>query len=152
MPERANLTSLTTREAIGDALYRCVLGIDSNNQSLFESACLQDERMAVVAGPAKLEGWTAVNAYFQRLFFLVTTHTISNMRIESRDAMNASMTAHAMSYHIRPEDELKPEDMSYTASSLYDLNLVKDEDGLWKIKRWQIKVLWTTGDIKVLHP
>jgi len=23
---------------------------------------------------------------------------------------------------------------------------------LWKIKKWDIRVLWTTGDIKVLHP
>lgn len=62
------------------------------------------------------------------------------------------MTAHALSYHVRPDDALKPEDTSYTASSLYFVDLVRDSnDGLWKIKKWDIKVQWTTGDIAVLH-
>jgi hypothetical protein len=147
------LTGLTPREAIVDALHRCILGIDSNNRQLFESACLKDESMTVVAGPFNIEGWAAIDDFFRKLFDLVTTHTISNVRINLKHGVEiASMTAHAISYHIRPDDALKQEDTSYTASSLYDINLVKDtNDGLWKIKKWEIKVLWTTGDRTVLH-
>jgi hypothetical protein len=67
-------------------------------------------------------------------------------------ADTASMTAHAISYHIRPDDAFKPEDTSYTASSLYNIDLIKgSNDGLWKMKKWEIKMLWTTGNIAVLH-
>jgi hypothetical protein len=147
------LTSLNPREAIADALYRCVVGIDSNNGELFESGCLKDENMTVVAGPIAIEGWTAISEYFSRIFALVTTHFISNIRIELEDgADTAFMTANALSYHVRPDDALKLEDTSYTASCLYTIDLVKDgNDGLWKIKKWELKILWTTGDRGVLH-
>jgi hypothetical protein len=152
-PARAALTALTPREAIADALHRCILGIDSNNQSLFESACLKNENMTIVAGPYNIEGWNAIKDFFQRVFVLITTHNISNVRIEVEDgAHTAFMTAHAISYHVRPEDAMKPEDTSYTASSLYEIDLVKDSgDGLWKIKKWKMNMLWTTGDKAVLH-
>ncbi|MCJ1312306.1 hypothetical protein MMC25_005980 [Agyrium rufum] len=157
MADQVTLTALNPREAVADALQRCVLGIDSNNQELFESGCLKNENMTVVLGPNTVEGWPAIKDFFQRLFTLVTTHVISNIRVELNDdggsgADTASMTAHALAYHIRPDDALKPEDTSYTASALYDIDLVKDgKDGLWKIKRWELKVLWTTGDRAVLY-
>lgn len=153
MADPVTLTALTPREAIADALHRCVLGIDSNNRDLFESGCSKNESMTVIAGPITIEGWTEISEFFQRLFILVTTHITSNIRIEVKDgADTASMTAHAVAYHVRPEDALKLEDTSYTASCLYFIDLVKDsKDGLWKIKKWEIKILWTTGDRAVLH-
>ncbi|KAJ8113276.1 hypothetical protein OPT61_g4566 [Boeremia exigua] len=139
--------NLTPREAVADALHRCVLGIDSNNHDLFESACLTNEEMTWIGNGINIEGWTAIKELFERLFVLVTTHTISNIQVELKSAQSAILNAHAMSYHVRPEDAFKPEDTSYTASSLYQLELVKDVgDGLWKIKKWEAKVLWTTGD------
>lgn len=147
------LTALNPREAVADAFHRCLLGIDSNNQELFESACLKNESMSVIAGPSTIEGWNAINAFFQRVFVLITSHITSNIRIELKDgADTASMTAHALAYHVRPEDALKPEDISYRASCLYFIDFVKDSnDGLWKIKKWEIKVQWTTGDRALLH-
>ncbi|RYO76445.1 hypothetical protein DL764_010293 [Monosporascus ibericus] len=152
MADPVTLTALTPREAVADALHRCLLGIDSNNRDLFESGCLKNESMTVVAGPITLEGWTAISEFFLKLSVLVTTHVTSNIRIELKDgADTASMTAHALAYHVRPDDALKPQDTSYTASSLYSVDLVKDSnDGLWKIKKWEIKILWTTGDRAVL--
>jgi hypothetical protein len=146
-------TALTPREAVADALHRCVLGIDTNDQDLFASACLTTGDMSVVAGPITLEGWTAIKDFFLRVFVLITTHITSNIRVELKDgADTANMTAHAMSYHVRPEGAFKNEDTSYTASSLYDIDLVRDgTDGLWKIRKWDIKVLWTTGDRAVLY-
>jgi hypothetical protein len=46
------LTSLTPREAIADALARCIHGIDTNDRDLFTSACLQTEDLSVTAGPS----------------------------------------------------------------------------------------------------
>ena len=147
-------TALTPREAVADALHRCVLGIDSNDHYLFKSACLANEEMTWIGGGFNVEGWNAIQELFERAFILVTTHIVSNIRVELKDDANsASMTAHAISYHIRPEDAFKLEDTSYTASSLYTIDLVKDaNDCLWEIKKWEAKVLWTTGDRAVLHP
>lgn len=141
------------REAIADTLHRCVLGIDSNDRNLLESACLMNEEMTFIAGPIVAEGWSAVQQLFEKVFVLVTTHITSNVRIQHQDGANtASMTAHAISYHVRPDDAFKQEDTSYTAFSLYSIDLVKDgEDGLWKIKKWEAQVLWTMGDKAVLH-
>lgn len=146
-------TTLTPREAVADALHRCVLGIDSNDHALFKSACLISDEMTWTGGGFDLEGWTAIDELFQRLFVIVTTHVISNIRVELDDGeTSASLTAHAISYHIQPQDAFKPEDTSYTASSLYRIDLVKDMgDGLWKIKKWEANVLWTTGDRAVLQ-
>ncbi|KAJ4987624.1 hypothetical protein SVAN01_06937 [Stagonosporopsis vannaccii] len=153
MATQALPTALTPREAAVDALHRCILGIDSNNWALFESACLTNEEMVWIGGGFDITGWAAIRELFQRLFTIVTTHTISNIRVQLEDGEDAAfITAHAISYHIRPEDAFTSEDTSYTASSLYSIDLVKGEaDGLWKIKKWEAKVLWTTGDRGVLH-
>ena len=153
MADMISLTSLSRREAVADALHRCVLGLDSDDRDLFESACLTNESMIFIGGGFALEGWTAINEIFERVFTLITTHVVSNIRVQLKDGQDtAFLTAHAISYHIRPDDALKQEDTSYTAGSLYSIDLVRDgNDGLWKIKRWEIKVLWTTGDKAVLH-
>lgn len=153
MTQPITLSALTQREAIADALFRCVLGIDTNDRNLFETACFKDESMLVKAGPFTIQGWSAINDFFSRVFGLITSHVISNIRIDVKDgADTAYMTAHALSYHVREEDALKPEDTSYTASSLYFIDMVRDSsDGLWKIKTWEMRVQWTTGDRAVLH-
>lgn len=153
MATPASLPGLTPREAAADAIHRCVLGIDNNDQALFETACVKDDSIAFVAGPATVQGWESFNGLMQKAFGLVTTHVISNVRVnlESEAAETASLTAHAVAYHNRPEDALKQEDTSYTAGCLYFIDVVKD-GGLWKIKRWEVKILWTTGDRTVVHP
>ena len=154
MATSTTLTALNPREAIADALHRCVLGMDNKDRELFESACVKDDSMTITAGPIQLEGWAAINDFFGILSGVTTTHITSNIRIEVEDsaANTASMTAHAIAYHVRPEDALKPEDTSYTASNLYFIDLIKDSnDGLWKIKKWVFKVLWTTGHRSVLY-
>jgi hypothetical protein len=151
MAGTATLTALTPREAVADALYRAVLGIDSNNRELFESACLKDESMTFSAGQFNLKGWSQISDLFVTLSKVVTTHITSNIRVEVKDD-TASMTASAVAYHVKEDEAFKPEDTSYTAYNLYDIDLVKDDDdGLWKIKRWEIKALWTTGHASVVY-
>jgi len=33
---------------------------------------------------------------------------------------------------------------------LYYVDVVRDTDGLWKIKTWRMKIIWTTGDVGVM--
>jgi hypothetical protein len=155
------LPNLSPREAVADTLYRLTLGLDSNNRALVESACLKTPAMTFTYGPLgnqqTVTGWDAISPMFDRVFSLVTTHTVSNVRVELEnddDATTAHMTAHVISYHVREEEAFVAADTSYTASSLYDIELVKDGDDseLWKMKTWGARILWTTGDIKVLHP
>ena len=153
MADQATLTGLSSREEVADALHRCLLGVDSNNKDLFASACLKNEEINIVAGPVNVKGWTAVQEFFNKVFDLTTTHIASNVRVELRDgAERASLTCHVVAYHVRPEEAFKPEDTSYTMSSLNDMELVMDNaDGLWKIKSWKLKALWTTGDRAIIH-
>ena len=153
MAQSDTFTALSPREAVADALHRCILGLDSNDRDLFESACLKDESATVVAGPNTIQGWSTISESMSRVFLLVTTHFITNIRVELKDVANtAFMTAHAVAYHVRPDDAFKPEDTSYTAGCLYFIDLVKDNtDGLWKMKKWEIKIQWTSGDKAILY-
>jgi len=152
MANPVTLTALSPREAILDALHRSILGVDTNDWDLLESGCLKSD-MTFIAGEATIEGWTSVREFFTKIFNLVTTHYTSNIRIELQDgADTASMTAHALAYHVRPADAFKEEDTSYTVSCVYYMDLVKDsDDGLWKVKKWEIKNQWTTGDKAVIY-
>ncbi|KAF9737439.1 hypothetical protein PMIN01_05218 [Paraphaeosphaeria minitans] len=99
------LPSPTPREAIADALSRCTLGLDTHSRPLFGSACLQDSTMAVAIGPTVVSGWPAVSAFFERVFHVITMHVITNVRIAVEDgADTATLSAHAISYHVREED------------------------------------------------
>jgi hypothetical protein len=152
MAQTYALSGLGPREAVMDAIHRCALGIDTNDRDLFESSLVKNDDLTVIAGEFKLQGWDAVDKMFVRVFEVITTHVITNIRVQLKDEDTACMTAHAISYHNRPEDAFKPEDTSYTAGSLYFMDLIKDEtDGLWKMTRWELKILWTTGDKGVLH-
>jgi hypothetical protein len=154
------LPNLTPHESITDTLHRLTLGLDTNNPLLVESACLKTPALTFTYGPLgsqeTVTGWDAIAPMFDRVFRLVTTHTVSNVRVdlENEAATTARMTAHVVSYHVREQEAFVAADTSYTASSLYDIDVVKDEEdsGLWKIKTWNARILWTTGDIKVLHP
>ncbi len=51
------LSDLSPREAVADALYRAILGIDSSDRAMFESGCVTDETAVLETGeiqPARL--------------------------------------------------------------------------------------------------
>lgn len=149
------IKGLTPREAVADALHRSMLGFDTNERSLLESAFVKDEDTSIVLDKEVVQGWTAMEARIGGIFALVSTHVISNVRVVLEDndhPQAASMTAHAIAYHIRPDEVFTPEDSSYTNGTLYSMNLVKDAaDGLWKIKKWEIQRLWTSGDRAIVY-
>ncbi|PVH93451.1 hypothetical protein DM02DRAFT_676840 [Periconia macrospinosa] len=152
MPIPAKITGLSPREEVADALYRCLQGLDSNNRDLFETSMLKTEDFRFISTMFTIEGWTALTTRFEIVFNLITTHITSNVRVELTGPDTASLTCQAVSYHVRPEDQFKVQECSFTGYNLYDIDLVKDEaDGLWKIKTWNIDVRRTTGDAAIVQ-
>jgi hypothetical protein len=150
MPSPSPLHALTPREAVTDALHRAILGLDSNNRTLFASACLTTPEMQWHGGGISVYGWDGISALFERVFSLITTHVVSNIRVVFVDEATARLTAHAVSYHVRPEDRESVEETSFTGWSLYDVELV-GEEGVWRIKTWRADVLRTVGDRAIVH-
>ena len=80
---------------------------------------------------------------------------MSNVRVnvhDEGDQGKAKLTCSALAQHIRPgkEFQVSHED-KYTTGGLYFCDLVKvDVDGLWKIKDWEARILWTEGNRKVI--
>jgi len=60
--------------------------------------------MTVVTIPFTVEGWTVISEFFFKVFVLVTTHITSNIGIDLEgSADTASMTAHTIATHVRPD-------------------------------------------------
>lgn len=156
MATQHSLTGLSPREAVTDSLHRLLIGFDSNNQGLFESALVDDESIVLTSpnhplGPLEIQGSDAVVGFLSRALKLVTTHVSSNVRVQLEDSGDkASLSCQVIAYHMRPEEALKVEDTSYTVGTLYSMDVVKDKtSGLWKTQKWTIEILWTTGDSAV---
>lgn len=152
MSQSHTLTALTPREAVTDALHRCFLGLNTKDEELFASAFLKDEATSMIIGPTTHQGWDAINALCKGTFDIVTTHHATNIRVDLKTENTASLSAHVIAYHVRPDEAMRREDTKFTVGELYLIDLVRDHEGggLWKFKRWEIKVLWTTGDPGVL--
>ena len=146
------LPGLTTREAIADALYRCVIGLDSNDQQLIESAWDTSNAFFQI-DDIKMEGWQAINDnMIKTIGPMDTQHSISNIRVDVKDGANtAYMTAYSVAQHYRPGEGNKPDAPHLLAGSKYFIDVVKDaSDGLWKVQNWRMNVIWRDGDNSVL--
>ncbi len=146
------LSSLSRREAIIDALYRIVLGLDTNDAAMFHSAMTQD--MIFDLNGTVLAGLDVVDEKILRpIGPMETTHTISNVRVDAKDgADTATMTAYAMAQHCRQGEGSDPAGKKLMTGGLYYFDLVEDkQDGLWKIKKWSVKLVWRDGDRSVMQ-
>jgi len=148
------LSSISPREAAVDPLYRFVNGLDANNHELLESSMVEGKDTAfVILGSRSVEGTDAIKEYiYDKVMPLHTTHFITNVRVDLKDgADTAYVTATALAYHYKPEDAFLPESKAYATAGLYALDVVKDGSaGLWKIKKWTLKLNWTEGDRSVM--
>lgn len=148
-----SLSSLGVREAITDAVYRCVLGLDTDDKALFDSAFTPDASFDLNGNV--MSGLDAIHTgCYDSVSKLDTTHFISNVRVNVRDdgdSTTASMTASALAQHYRRKQGTEAGATRLLTGSLYFLELVKDgEDGLWKIKHWKLQLVWTEGDWGVM--
>ncbi|QKX59858.1 uncharacterized protein TRUGW13939_07000 [Talaromyces rugulosus] len=149
-----SLSSLTPREAISDTLYRCLLGLDTNDLPMFKSAWLaEDPDVSIAVGDTVTLGFDNITeAVFKRIGALDTTHFTTNIRIDLKDGSDkASLTSYTLAQHYRPGEGHNPEGQQLLTGGLYYVDLEKDKgDGLWKVKKWTIKFIWSEGDMSIV--
>jgi hypothetical protein len=148
-----NLTSLTPREAITDALYRAVIGFDRNDISMFNSAFAGEDVTFGSAGRMITGLTTARETVFAHVGPMDTSHMISNIRIDVKDgADTAQLKCYALAQHCPPGRGKEPDGPKYLVAGEYGVELVRGEkDGLWKIKKWVLDVIWRQGDASVMQ-
>lgn len=143
---------LTSREAMTDALYRFMLGMDTNDISLFDSAFTTDARWEF--NGRVVDGLKAIHTdcYSPTISQLDTTHFVTNVRINIADGdSEASMSALFQAQHYRSGTGKVAGATPYTIAGHYLMDLIKDDsDGMWKIKTCKMKSIWSTGDRSVM--
>ncbi|KAL2071924.1 hypothetical protein VTL71DRAFT_13159 [Oculimacula yallundae] len=148
------LPSLSQREAIADALYRAVIASDHHDSALFESAWAgEDVSMAIHDDKVRvLEGLSLIRTIvLNRVGPMDTTHNVSMVRVNYQDgADTASLTATSTAVHAAPGTGRDPNGIKYTVGGEYSVDLVKDDVGVWKIKKLVLNVVWTSGDASLM--
>ncbi|TVY39481.1 hypothetical protein LSUB1_G003540 [Lachnellula subtilissima] len=149
---------MTGREAVVDALYRCVMAFDTNDTALFDSSFMPNG-VFEVNGRA-MEGLPKIHATGLALIFSVdTTHLVSNVRVHIRtgtmkdgaaEEKEASLTATGLSQHFAGGKGMEPGQNNLMGGSLYRAELTRDMDGLWKFRHLQIKSTWVQGDYSIV--
>ncbi|GAB7357356.1 hypothetical protein MBLNU459_g8303t2 [Dothideomycetes sp. NU459] len=137
---------LSDREAIADAIYRCVLGFDTGDSALFSSAFIENASMTVNGRTST--GLPSIRTdWFDLIAKLDTTHYITNVRINITAPGKASLTASALAQHYRGQKGLEPDQTRLLGGGLYRAEVVRDEAaGLWKIESIDMKSVWAEGD------
>lgn len=148
------LPALSPREAIADALYRAAIASDHHDIALFESAFAGEDVSMEIHDDQKrvLEGLTMIRTIvLNRVGPMDTTHNIGMVRVNYQDGANtASLTATSTAVHAPPGTGRDPAGPKYTVGGEYSVDLIKDEAGLWRIKKVVLHVIWTSGDASVM--
>lgn len=152
-----SLASLTPREAITDALYRAIIGFDQNDIPSFESAFIgENVTFELDAGEneqMKVESLSIIrDVVLAQVGPMDTTHSISNVRVDIKDgADSASLTCNVLAQHCPPGKGKDPNGPKYLVAGEYSIDLLEDKtEGLWKIKKWVLKVIWRQGDASII--
>ncbi|RDL30233.1 Uncharacterized protein BP5553_10511 [Venustampulla echinocandica] len=151
---------LTGREAVVDAMHRCVMGFDTDDTALFDSSFMPDG-VFEVNGRA-MKGLPEIHAIGLAIIFkLDTTHLVTNVRVHMRTGTSksgaaeeeneASLTATVLSQHFDRGKGMEPDQRNLLSGTLYRGELIRDDvDGLWKFSHLQIKSTWVQGDYSVV--
>ncbi len=150
------LPSLSQREAIVDALYRAAIASDHHDTALFNSAWAgEDVSMEIHDGNKRVfQGLSLIRTnVLEKVGPMDTTHNISMARVNYQDgADTASLTATSMAQHAPSGTGRDPNGSKFTVGGEYSVDLVKDEAGVWKIKKLVLNVIWTSGDASLMRP
>lgn len=143
----SSLSSLSSREAITDALYRSVIGLDTADIALFDSAF--SEGASLDLNGDVLVGMDSIHSgCYEVISKLDTMHFITNVRVNIKDGESkASMTASSLAKHYRLNQGMQPGATSLMTGAFCSGDLVYDnKSSLWRFTRWKIKMNWSEGD------
>jgi hypothetical protein len=150
------LPSLSPREAIADALYRAAIASDHHDPALFDSAWAGEDVSMEIHDDNKrvLGGLSLIRTnVLNRVGPMDTTHNISMVRVNHQDgADTASLTATSIAQHAAAGTGRDPNGTKYTVGGEYSVDLIRDDTGVWKIKKLVLNVIWTTGDASLMRP
>jgi len=143
------------RVDIEDALFRFAAGQDRKDRALLESAFVRDAVLDFVH-PAGRLGLTIepfhgrdaiVEAVWGATANLITSHTITNVRIVEREGDAARITALVEAQHLPKDDDTR----NLLLKNMLDVELFR-EHGRWLIARMGFHNMWKEGDPSVLFP
>jgi hypothetical protein len=150
------LPSLSHREAIADALYRAAIASDHHDSELFDSAWAGEDVSMEIHDDDKrvLQGLSLIRTnVLNRVGPMDTTHNISMVRVNYQTgADTASLTATSTAQHAASGTGRNPNGIKYTVGGEYFVDLIKDNEDVWKIKKLVLNVIWTSGDASLMHP
>ncbi|KAH8886310.1 hypothetical protein GQ53DRAFT_750802 [Thozetella sp. PMI_491] len=152
--DRSSPNLLSPRDAIVDALSRALVGCDNHDAELFNSAWAGEEVSFEILGGEKkvLPNLNTIRTHvLDRVGPMDTTHSISNIRVTAKDGADdtATITATSMAQHCPPGRGKEPDGPKYMVAGEYSADVVK-MDGIWKLKKCALKVIWTQGDPSVM--
>ncbi len=146
-----NAAELADRVAIADALYRFGAGQDYDTREVYESAFTEDavldfeqpaRRFGASAPPMRGRA-TIMDVAYPSTQHLVTTHTVTNERIEI-DGDQATLDCLVEAQHVRPGDG-----SHLLLKNVYEVRLRREAPG-WRMSYMRIENLWSHGDADVL--
>ncbi|KAK4495287.1 hypothetical protein PRZ48_013617 [Zasmidium cellare] len=148
------LPSLTQREAIADALYRATIASDHHDIDLFTSAWagedvsmqIHDDQVRALSGLSQIR-----KIVLDRVGPMDTTHNIAMVRVNWKEGEDvASLTATSTNVHAKAGTGREVGAGKYTVGGEYVVDLVKDGEGVWRIKKLVLNVIWTSGDASLM--
>ncbi|KAF7192303.1 hypothetical protein HII31_06335 [Pseudocercospora fuligena] len=143
----------TTKDAIIDTLYRACLSYDLNDVSLHDSAFVDSSETSFdMSGIATYKGLDEIRKIHSNVGPLDTTHLVTNPRIVEYDEVKgtARLTASTVAQHFRKGEGNKGDAEKLMTGSLYDMDLVREGEGVWKVMHFRMKVVWREGDQSVV--
>ncbi|KAL2808096.1 hypothetical protein BJX63DRAFT_439670 [Aspergillus granulosus] len=144
--------ALPVREAVADALHRFLMGMDTNDTALFDSAFTPDARWNLSG--RHMDGLEAIHreCFDATIIHLDTTHYVTSIRISlNADETKASLSALYHAKHYRGGTGTVPGAPYFMTGGVYTLGLVNvEEEALWKINVFSMKKMWIEGDYSVM--
>jgi hypothetical protein len=149
-----SLSGLTVREQISDCLIRACLALDAYDRPLWDSAWATSSPVSLVVNGRVMQGKEAVDHdCFDVAGPLDTQHLLSGVRIDVKEgAHTARLTCNALNQHFRPGEGLKTGAEHLMAGSVYEVEVVKEDSGEWRMKTWKLNLRWSQGSWAVMHP
>jgi hypothetical protein len=152
-----NKGGLTDREAAIDALHRFVWALDEGSGALSASSLTANAVMTLRfthngAKPREIVGREDIVELLMSAVGrpLDTTHMATNVRCEV-EGDRAKLQAQILAQHFRGGEGVGPEFGDYYLfGNIYNCDIERADEGLWKITHVTIKAAWTQGNPEVM--